>query len=519
MHFYWCRLWLPGLYSAIPNQILLSHPHEDVRNVSKSLCFLGITDYECVLIDGCWIENAGCFYPVNIDKLSIQSSPTTQTKMAGALYYGRPQCQIFNQTTPRSSIESYHTCLISGCRLDQQAQDAYYNYLYEFGRSMTASDHWVFWKMVESGKYGAHNLHEYNPMPKQDVTVTPFSLVISYADNSSENSLLNELQQKGSGSLLEAIKSLSGLKLPPEQQVSSDPFFDQLQSIQTPCSQTFTSFGGRPCGPPEPKPVSTPEHCPYQKIKASNLKPLQGSTAGCCDVTFCYHSKDDIIGARSGSTSYYSIWSYWTECSTTCGPGTKSRKRSCVGIDQSICQGNTTQEEPCQIAPCTQWGSWDQWSICPVTCNTGIQTRTRSCSPSGGFCPGKGEEVRQCGVGFCPFQNAVYGSWSLWEGSCSPCGTTSSRNRQCISGDCDPAKLVERITCTTQCGATVSSGWRRYSPCIPKFQSNSCHELWVRTCQDESGQQTRCPPGNNIQYRDCPCFTWWKIFATWIILK
>ena len=55
------------------------------------------------------------------------------------------------------------------------------------------------------------------------------------------------------------------------------------------------------------------------------------------------------------SFSAWSAWSQWTMCSSSCGPGTQSRKRQCEnigdGLDQS-CLGEKLQTQSCQEAIC-----------------------------------------------------------------------------------------------------------------------------------------------------------------------
>ena len=55
------------------------------------------------------------------------------------------------------------------------------------------------------------------------------------------------------------------------------------------------------------------------------------------------------------SFSAWSAWSQWTMCSSSCGPGTQTRKRQCEnigdGLDQS-CLGEKLQVQSCQEAIC-----------------------------------------------------------------------------------------------------------------------------------------------------------------------
>nr|XP_039250052.1 uncharacterized protein LOC120327761 [Styela clava] len=216
---------------------------EYFKHKPKIAGWKGIKEYDCYLIAGCWMKKK-CYYPVDVNNVTVSASPTEHDdKIPSALYYGRPPCQKFDDKNAKSAIESYHSCLVSGCKLDKHAQNSYYNYLFDFGKSMDPSDHWVFWRLVESGKYGAHNLDEYNLLPKQDVTVTPFSLVFNYPAKPGESNLIDELLRPGSSSLLDMIKTGSGLQVPQAHQNIRDRFLEDLQGIQTPCSTHLRRLG------------------------------------------------------------------------------------------------------------------------------------------------------------------------------------------------------------------------------------------------------------------------------------
>jgi len=60
----------------------------------------------------------------------------------------------------------------------------------------------------------------------------------------------------------------------------------------------------------------------------------------------------------SGACSLWSSWGGWTECSRSCGPGTKRRERTC-STEAAIrsgpvpaCSGDRTQDRDCELQPC-----------------------------------------------------------------------------------------------------------------------------------------------------------------------
>ena len=54
-----------------------------------------------------------------------------------------------------------------------------------------------------------------------------------------------------------------------------------------------------------------------------------------------------------------------------------------------------------------EWGCWGPYSECSATCGNGTKTRARKCNnppPSGGgsSCIGEVEEIKTCHAGYCP---------------------------------------------------------------------------------------------------------------------
>ncbi|XP_041362930.1 uncharacterized protein LOC121378713 [Gigantopelta aegis] len=95
-----------------------------------------------------------------------------------------------------------------------------------------------------------------------------------------------------------------------------------------------------------------------------------------------------------------SDWSEWSECSTTCGDGIRTRTSA---------THNTVVKDMCNIDPCPvqgAWSNWGEWSACTVTCGLGQHFRDRACSdPSpvygGAECIGTGTDILHCYEGPC----------------------------------------------------------------------------------------------------------------------
>ncbi|XP_048736193.2 coadhesin-like [Ostrea edulis] len=174
----------------------------------------------------------------------------------------------------------------------------------------------------------------------------------------------------------------------------------------------------------------------------------------------------------------WSAWSRYSDCTTTCGVGTKTRYRSCSNPAPlnggKFCSGLKSEIDQCNIAPCPVdggWGSWSSYSRCSVTCGVGIQQKQRTCTEpapahGGTSCVGESVVSRNCTQVDCPV-DGHWGEWSLF-GSCSTtCGNgIQTRHRNCSQ----PAPSRGGMPCTgdsteavhcqiKQCPAPTTNKW------------------------------------------------------------
>uniref|UniRef100_A0A914ZHP6 Peptidase M12B domain-containing protein n=1 Tax=Panagrolaimus superbus TaxID=310955 RepID=A0A914ZHP6_9BILA len=143
------------------------------------------------------------------------------------------------------------------------------------------------------------------------------------------------------------------------------------------------------------------------------------------------------ITVCTGDKCVEESWSEWLACSVTCGIGFQLRERLCNGI---LCAENSKQARTCNVQDCSKssssggghfWSEWSIWGPCSTTCGDGVQSRSRKCL-SGDNCPvvESTTEEKRCVLGPCP----TWSAWSQWD---FPCDETCSafelrsRDRQC----------------------------------------------------------------------------------------
>lgn len=82
----------------------------------------------------------------------------------------------------------------------------------------------------------------------------------------------------------------------------------------------------------------------------------------------------------------FSEWSNYSECSATCGNGTRMKIRTCTRPQPnflgSLCVGVSSEIITCFVTKCPVDGGFAEWSEfgdCSVSCGGGFRRRTRRC--------------------------------------------------------------------------------------------------------------------------------------------
>ncbi|KAL3852076.1 hypothetical protein ACJMK2_015763 [Sinanodonta woodiana] len=195
----------------------------------------------------------------------------------------------------------------------------------------------------------------------------------------------------------------------------------------------------------------------------------------------------------------WSGWCDWitdSDCSATCGGGTKPQRRTRTCTDKSPrnggkeCIGLSAESRivRCNPDPCPpvdgRWGPWNPWTYSNwnVDCYNGKQTRTRTrlCNrPApqncGKPCNGSSEEseLNQCNKDTCPLECAMSSE------TAAICGTPSSASTKIIMSLGNGGSRCNPSNCTC---AEITHGYVRHPTDCTKFIQCAWNVPFVESC-------------------------------------
>ncbi|KAM4018565.1 spondin-1 isoform 2-T2 [Anomaloglossus baeobatrachus] len=195
------------------------------------------------------------------------------------------------------------------------------------------------------------------------------------------------------------------------------------------------------------------------------------------------------------STCMMSEWIMWSPCSVTCGLGMRSRERYVKQFpeDGSMCKVPTEETEKCIVneecdtIPC-MLSPWSEWSDCSVTCGKGTRTRQRMLKSSAelGDCNEELKQVEKCMLPECPI-NCDLTEWSHWSECNKSCGKGHMIRTRMITlepqfgGGLCP-ETVQRKRCRVRKCQKNNPEKRRFKDAREKRRSE-------RTNEDTDGEQ------------------------------
>ncbi|XP_077132057.1 A disintegrin and metalloproteinase with thrombospondin motifs 9 isoform X1 [Ranitomeya variabilis] len=237
-------------------------------------------------------------------------------------------------------------------------------------------------------------------------------------------------------------------------------------------------------------------------------------------------------------------WSYsaWSECSKSCGSGTRRRRAACVNsfrevLDDSKCsQQERLTEQRCSDVLCPQWKTGD-WSDCLVTCGKGHKHRQTWCQfgesrVNDRVCD---SETKPVSVLTCQQQECAswqVGPWGQCTASCGP--GYQMRAVKCVVGaygavvDDSDCNAATRPTDTQDCETAACPGipetkqivhsktqWRfgSWTPCSATCGKGT--RMRYVSCRDDQGavaDETACShlpkPSATEVCTATPCGQW-----------
>ncbi|UJR31957.1 hypothetical protein I4U23_019430 [Adineta vaga] len=235
------------------------------------------------------------------------------------------------------------------------------------------------------------------------------------------------------------------------------------------------------------------------------------------NITSCSSSQSCPINGN------WTTWSNFSECSGTCGNGTRSRVRLCANPSPSNggqqCEGAAVVTETCLTGiACPVDGAWGTWSTsttCVGTCGNGTRIRTRNCTlPMGGglMCVGATRLEEVCDLNrSCPIDGG-WNTWSNYSACSATCGVgIYTRVRECnnpipnFGGDLCIGSPLETAYCLTNVSCPVDGGWALWTDwtscslnCSGGLQSRT------RDCTNPSPANNGAPCiGSSYQYQTC----------------
>jgi len=188
----------------------------------------------------------------------------------------------------------------------------------------------------------------------------------------------------------------------------------------------------------------------------------------------------------------------WSECTEECGQGFQYRSRITIqeATNGGVSCGTLQQDQFCNEQPCPvdcSYGEWSEYSDCSSSCGRGQKSRTRSTTAPlhGGKACDAAYELKECDNGQCPIhcQLQDWEAWGACSKTCGSSGNTQTRQRSVdvqaqFGGEaCNEADKSETRICVD-------------APECPK----SCKlDKWERgTCQASTDSKGACGEGTEV---------------------
>mmetsp|Transcript_43512 Transcript_43512/g.100126 ORF Transcript_43512/g.100126 Transcript_43512/m.100126 type:complete len:1548 (-) Transcript_43512:136-4779(-) len=229
--------------------------------------------------------------------------------------------------------------------------------------------------------------------------------------------------------------------------------------------------------------------CPESKLQET--KP--------CSLPECKTNEEDCV---------LDDWKDWSDCSTTCGKGDRERTRDvkkpatgngigCAGSLKEI--EMCTNTEDCGKVDC-EWNVWGDWSDCTTTCGPGTKIHSRNIKTfarNGGI-PCTGEIKREaalCNLGSCKEAcvDAKWGDWSAYTSCSATCGSGFMARHRKVA------------TQANDCGTDVTGPSQEIVPCKPEKACNVLSDCKLQDWDEWSDCSATCL-GHQYRHREVEAY-------------
>uniref|UniRef100_A0A670JB27 ADAM metallopeptidase with thrombospondin type 1 motif 9 n=1 Tax=Podarcis muralis TaxID=64176 RepID=A0A670JB27_PODMU len=198
-------------------------------------------------------------------------------------------------------------------------------------------------------------------------------------------------------------------------------------------------------------------------------------------------------------------WRYsaWTECSKSCGAGTKRRRAVCMNtfndvLEDSKCsQQEKVTVQRCNELSCPQWKTGD-WSECLVTCGKGHKHRQIWCQFGGDRLNDRlcHPESKPVSVQSCQQQECA--AWQV--GPWGQCTATCGQGYQMRAVKCVVGAYVSVVD-DNECNAATKPTDVQVSALIPETKQSSHRTQW--RFGSWTPCSTTCGKGTRMRYVSC----------------